>query len=92
MKYLTPTQVYQKYGYHPRTTSDWGDQGKISCIRSPGGHRRSPESAFEGAIPVERERVLYARVSTRTQSNELETQIAFLGKAYPGTRVVLIPN
>jgi predicted site-specific integrase-resolvase len=31
---------------------------------------------------------LYARVSTRTQVNDLETQIDFLGNAYPGTRVV----
>ena len=88
MKYLTPTQVYQKYGYHPRTTSDWADQGKIPCIRSPGGHRRYPESAFEESLSIEKERVLYARVSTRTQVNDLETQIDFLGKAYPETRVV----
>ncbi len=88
MNYLTPTQAYNKYGYHPKTLSDWADQGKIACIRSPGGHRRYPESAFIGEIKTEKERVLYARVSTRTQLLDLDTQIEFLGQTYPGSRVV----
>lgn len=44
---------------------------------------RYPESVFEELISIEKERVLYARVSTRTQVNDLETQIDFLGNAYP---------
>jgi putative resolvase len=88
MNYLTPTQVYKKYGYHPKTTAEWADLGKIECIRSPGGHRRYPESAFLGKTKSTKERVLYARVSTRTQLTDLDTQIEFLGKTYPGCRVV----
>lgn len=88
MKYLTPAQVYEKFGYHPKTTADWSDAGKIECVRSPGGHRRYPESAFIDLKKTEKERVLYARVSTRTQLNDLDSQIAFLGQSYPGCRVV----
>jgi predicted site-specific integrase-resolvase len=88
MKYLTPEQVYKQFGYHPKTTAEWADLGKIECIRSPGGHRRYPESAFIKTVPTDKERVLYARVSTKTQLLDLDTQIDFLGKTYPGCRVV----
>ncbi|MFN7517670.1 MAG: IS607 family transposase [Dolichospermum sp.] len=54
----------------------------------PGGHRRYPESAFIKTVPTDKERVLYARVSTKTQLLDLDTQIEFLGKTYPGCRVV----
>ncbi|QSV72509.1 MAG: recombinase family protein [Aphanizomenon flos-aquae KM1D3_PB] len=37
---------------------------------------------------MDKERVLYARVSTKTQLLDLDTQIDFLGKTYPGCRVV----
>ena len=36
----------------------------------------------------EREVILYARVSTRSQKDDLDSQIAFLGKHYPNTRLV----
>jgi len=88
MNYLTPTQVQQKYGYHPKTLSEWADQGKIACIKSPGGHRRYPESAFIGFTQPDKERVLYARVSTRNQLEDLDTQIQFLSQTYPNTRIV----
>jgi predicted site-specific integrase-resolvase len=88
MRYLTPDQVYKQFGYHPKTTADWADSGKIECIRSPGGHRRYPESAFISPPKSDKERVLYARVSTRTQLEELNNQIDYLGKTYPGCRVV----
>ncbi|WP_373545324.1 IS607 family transposase, partial [Chamaesiphon sp.] len=100
MKYLSPNQVYKQFGYHPKTTADWADAGKIPCIRSPGGHRRYPESAFiDGSTnsPVDRlptpvnlhkERVLYVRVSSPDRSKDLESQIELLGKIYPGCRIV----
>ncbi len=89
MKYLTPNQVYKKYGYHPKTLAEWAKEGKIEFIKSPGGHRRYPESAFQKTSNIdEREVILYARVSTRSQKDDLENQIAFLGKHYPNTRLV----
>jgi putative resolvase len=38
--YLTPNQVYKKYGYHPKSLARWADEEKIKYTRSPGGHRR----------------------------------------------------
>ncbi|BAZ87852.1 hypothetical protein [Dolichospermum compactum] len=88
IKYLTPEQVYKQFGYYPKTTAELADLGKIECIRSPGGHRRYPESAFIKTVSTDKERVLYARVSTKTQLLDLDTQIDFLSKTYPGCRVV----
>ncbi|EFA71692.1 Putative resolvase [Raphidiopsis brookii D9] len=77
MKYLTPEQVYKQFGYHPKTTVEWADLGKIECIQN-----------VSRMYPLDKERVLYARVSTKTQLLDLDTQIEFLGKTYPGYRVV----
>ncbi len=67
MKYLTPEQVYKKFDYHPKTTAERADLGKIECIRSPAGYLGYPESAFIKTVSTDNERVLYARVSTKTQ-------------------------
>jgi putative resolvase len=90
MKYLSPQQVYAQFGYHPRTLVDWAESGKIEYVKSPGGHRRYPISAFEnlaGQIDA-RATVLYARVSTRSQLEALEHQIKYLGEHYPGSELV----
>jgi len=62
--YLTPRQVYKQYGYHPKTLADWADEGKIECVKSPGGHRRYLASSLEAikakTTPAEVV-VLYAR-------------------------------
>ncbi|MGL4880823.1 MAG: helix-turn-helix domain-containing protein [Waterburya sp.] len=64
--YLTPIQVYKKYGYHPKSLARWADEGKITCTRSPGGHRRYLISSLEEMSEVTRqgETILYVRVST----------------------------
>jgi len=88
MEYLTPQQVYKQFGYHPKTTAEWADEGKIECIRSPGGHRRYPLSAFVDRKDEKREVILYARVSTHGQKDDLKSQVEALGAAYPGCRVI----
>jgi predicted site-specific integrase-resolvase len=85
--YLTPKQVYEKYGYHPKTLADWADAGKIPCIKSAGGHRRYPVSALENpksepSIAFTKA-VTYARVSTQSQKEDLQSQIDYLASRYP---------
>lgn len=90
MQYLTPQQVYKQFGYHPRSLAEWADQGKIICVKSPGGHRRYPLSSLENmkANTDTRTIVLYARVSTRGQMDALQSQIIYLGEHYPGSELV----
>ncbi len=70
--------------------AEWADQGKIECVKSPGGHRRYPLSSLENLSSRNRDRVtvLYARVSTRSQLDDLDSQIKYLGQCYPGNELV----
>lgn len=86
--YLTPKQAKEKFGYHPKTLANWADQGKIVCIKSPGGHRRYLLSSIEDITNTCRETILYARVSTSSQKPELENQIKYLGQNYPNCRCI----
>lgn len=89
--YLTPKQVYEKYGYHPKTLADWADNGKIECIKSVGGHRRYPIAALENvknAPSPAIKTVTYARVSTPSQKDDLQTQINYLGSKYPNCECI----
>ncbi len=63
--YLTPKQVQEKFGYHPKTLSRWADEGLIKYTKSPGGHRRYLLSSLEEVAQTqdgEREVILYVRV------------------------------
>ncbi|MDJ0620502.1 MAG: IS607 family transposase [Calothrix sp. MO_192.B10] len=86
--YLTPIEAQKRYGYHRRTLSRWADDGKIDFIKSPGGHRRYSVESLERVISQEdiRPVILYARVSTKTQQDDLESQIEYLARNYPNCR------
>lgn len=75
--YLTPKQVQERFGYHSKTLSRWADEGKIKCTKSPGGHRRYLLSSLEELAADSndtREVILYVRVSTHSQKEDLNSQ------------------
>ncbi len=37
---LTPAEVSQKFRVHPKTVTRWVKAGKLTAVRTPGGHRR----------------------------------------------------
>lgn len=39
---LTPSEVAALFGVDPKTVTRWAQDGKLSCIRTLGGHRRYP--------------------------------------------------
>lgn len=41
---LTPKEVAGKFRVDPKTVTRWAAAGRISSIRTPGGHRRFLES------------------------------------------------
>ena len=41
---LTPAEVAAKFRVDPKTVTRWAKAGRISSIRTLGGHRRYPES------------------------------------------------
>ena len=41
---LTPQEVAQRFHVHPKTVTRWAKAGKLTAIRTLGGHRRYRES------------------------------------------------
>ena len=37
---LTPYEAAKFMGVHPKSLTRWAKQGRIPCIKTPGGHRR----------------------------------------------------
>jgi putative resolvase len=87
MTYLTPEQAQKEFGFHTKTLADWADTGKIRSFRTPGGHRRYYREDF---IPLSDNptkttiTVLYARVSTHSQKEDLLTQANYLTEHHEG--------
>ena len=55
---LTPAEVAAMFRVDPKTVTRWARAGKVSSIRTLGGHRRYRESEVQalvaGAIPEQR--------------------------------------
>jgi excisionase family DNA binding protein len=42
--HLTPSEVAAIFNVDPKTVTSWAKAGKLSAVRTPGGHRRFPLS------------------------------------------------
>ncbi len=85
MKYVTPKEACNYLGVSISTLRRWDKQGKIKSIRTPGGQRRFCILEYEQkAKPT----ILYARVSTHSQKDDLERQAEFLRQAYPNAELI----
>ncbi len=47
---LTPTEVADLFRVNPKTVTRWAQAGKISVIRTLGGHRRFRRSEIEARL------------------------------------------
>ena len=85
MKYVTPKEACNYLGVSISTLRRWEKEGKIKSIRTPGGQRRFCIQEYEQkAKPT----ILYARVSTHSQKDDLQRQAEFLRLAYPTGELV----
>jgi excisionase family DNA binding protein len=50
---LSSTQAARFLGVHTASIKRWSDQGKLNCIRTPGGHRRFLRSELEAMAKPE---------------------------------------
>jgi len=53
---LTPAEVSALFRVHVHTIARWARDGKINCIRTPGGHRRYRESEIRDAMRTDAEK------------------------------------
>lgn len=45
--FLKPSDVAKIFKVDPKTVTRWGQQGKLPCVRTPGGHHRYRRSDIE---------------------------------------------
>lgn len=50
---LTPAEVAALFRVDPKTVARWAKAGKLSCIRTLGGHRRFRESEVQELLARE---------------------------------------
>ena len=76
----TMKEASKLLGVHIRTIQKWDKAGKIRCVRTVGGKRRVPESEIKRILGIHEERKIigYARVSSRTQKDDLKRQVELI--------------
>lgn len=91
-KYVSGKRAGEILGVHQRTLYLWDKKKKIDTIRTPGGKRMyNVEKYLKNVVrnkkkekkEKNRKRIIYARVSSKQQKDDLERQISFLQNKYP---------
>jgi predicted site-specific integrase-resolvase len=69
--------------------SKWEQEGNIQAIKTPSGQRRYDiESITRKFISPTRDTVIYARVSSRGQQEDLDLQIEAIKERYPSAEII----
>jgi excisionase family DNA binding protein len=90
-KYYTSKEACVRLNVCNKTLCNWANEGKIGSIRTKGGWRRYDLSGIfpEEEITVKSKvNVIYCRVSSHDQKNDLENQINFLKEKYPNHEII----
>jgi excisionase family DNA binding protein len=83
--YVSAKQACEYFKVSDETLRLWTNDGKISYIKTTGGHRRY----LLPTTPRDQKRnFIYARVSSRKQETELENQVEYLRKRYPSYEII----
>ena len=92
MAYVTTRKASEALGVCASTLRRWADEGKIRFIRTTTANQRlyDVESFLRDreATTSEREHILYCRVSSAKQKDDLERQITFMRNRYPNHTIV----
>jgi len=101
-QYMLGRKACDILGVHSRTLYQWEKKGWIDTIRTPGNHRmynvekylrenkdKKPEIVKENDEPSdERLKIVYVRVSSHNQKDDLERQRKVLHSKYPNHYIV----
>ena len=89
--YVNPKEAKEILSVSDQTLRRWEKSGKIKSERTEGGHRRYIIPEHFKQIQQEGRRynqIIYARVSSTKQSEDLKRQVAFLKEMYPNAEVI----
>lgn len=86
-------KVCKLMGLQPNTVRSWAKAGKIISVKTPSGQTIYPESQFTNLVPSisstqEKEKIIYCRVSSKKQMDDMERQKEFLQSLYPEHKLV----
>lgn len=93
-KYATVKEACAILKVQAPTLRRWGDSGKILFTKTPGGHRRynlqeyfNPRARLEPPVSPSGRKIVYARVSSSGQKDDLQRQVEYLRSKYPDYEV-----
>jgi predicted site-specific integrase-resolvase len=88
MEYVSPRNAAKILGVHVNTLRNWADAGLIKFIWTTTGYRRY--DVYSVAKPTHKlgHRIVYARVSSYKQRDDLERQVQKLKKEYPKHEII----
>ena len=88
MNVYKPSQLADKLKVSNETLRLWSEQGKIKAIKTASGHRRYIYNEEDNNNEKQRLKIIYARVSSKKQEDDLKRQITFLQKRYPKYKII----
>lgn len=88
-RYVTPREAMQILQVSEKTLRDWDKAGRIRTIRTPAGHRRYDiDSVLSPESTKKRKVILYCRVSSHKQRDDLNRQADYLQSLFPHGEVI----
>ncbi|MEZ5672088.1 MAG: IS607 family transposase [Thiotrichaceae bacterium] len=84
MNFVNTKTACKALGVHRNTLVAWDRDGKIKTMRTPGGIRLYDLSSLN----PDRSKIIYARVSSRNQKDDLNSQIEHLKIRYPNHELI----
>lgn len=90
--YVPARAVRKRYSVSYTCLRNWAFQGKVDYKTTPGGIRlyneEDVQKCFKGPAKEQKESIIYARVSSSHQKEDLERQVQDLQTLYPNHRVI----
>jgi len=93
--YAKPKEACKYYKVCDQTLRTWANTGKIKFITTEGGHRRYKLGSNEIQAPSQESgkepedlKIIYSRVSSGKQRDDLGRQTEFLRERFPAHRVI----
>jgi predicted site-specific integrase-resolvase len=86
--YVTLREAKKILGLHPNTLRKYADDGIIESIKTPSGQRRFNVESFINQKQNTIQTILYCRVSSDKQTDDLRNQKDYLLSKYPGAEII----
>lgn len=87
--YVTLREAKKQLGLHPNTLRKYADDGIIETIRTPSGQRRFNVESFINQKQNNLQTILYCRVLSARQKDDLKNQKDYLLSKYPGEEIIV---